>query len=162
MSEILTIANLRHAASRFWTCAEPEFRQSWMKVCSSDNHYTTAPNWRTKKLTCSNWSLKVKLWIERKYTIKLIPVKSYKKATVFVAYGKVTGRYHKSFPKPSKGVCIIAIPFKGNANASLCFNAMFPSILESSRLVRNLPPQKKETKKDLILQTNTVKFIICL
>ena len=91
-----------------------------------------------------------------------MPVKSYKKATVFVAYGKVTGRYHKSFPKPRKGVCIIAIPFKGNANASLCFNAMFPSILESSRLVRNLPPQKKETKKDLILQTNTVKFIICL
>ena len=44
--EILTIANLWHAASRVWTCAEPEFRLSWMKLCSSDsgdNHYTTAP-----------------------------------------------------------------------------------------------------------------------
>ena len=67
---------------------------------------------KDKKLTYSNWSLKVKPWIERKYTIKLIPAKSNKKATVFVAYGEVTGRYHKSFAKPSKGDCIIAIPFK--------------------------------------------------
>ena len=29
--------------SRVWACAEPEFRLSWMKLCSSDNHYTTAP-----------------------------------------------------------------------------------------------------------------------
>ena len=43
LSEILTIANLRHAVSRIWTCAETEFRLSWMKLCSSDNHYTTAP-----------------------------------------------------------------------------------------------------------------------
>ena len=43
LSEILTIANLRHAASRIWACAEPEFRFSWMKLCSSDNHYTRAP-----------------------------------------------------------------------------------------------------------------------
>ena len=35
--------------SRVWTCAEPEFRLSWMKLCSSDNHYTTAP-----KNTCAN------------------------------------------------------------------------------------------------------------
>ena len=40
LSEILTISNLRHAASRVWRCAEPEFRFSWMKLCSSDNHYT--------------------------------------------------------------------------------------------------------------------------
>ena len=32
------------AASRVWACAEPEFRLSWMKLCSSDNHYTTAPH----------------------------------------------------------------------------------------------------------------------
>ena len=31
-------ANLRYVASRFWTCAEPEFRGSWMKLCSSDNN----------------------------------------------------------------------------------------------------------------------------
>ena len=43
LSEILTIANLRHAASRVWTSAEPKFRLSWIKLCSSDNHYTTAP-----------------------------------------------------------------------------------------------------------------------
>ena len=40
LSEILTITNLRHAASRIWTCAEPVFRLRWMKLCSSDNHYT--------------------------------------------------------------------------------------------------------------------------
>ena len=33
----------RYALSRVWTCAEPEFRVSWMKLCSSDNHYTTTP-----------------------------------------------------------------------------------------------------------------------
>ena len=38
MSEILTIANLRHATSRAWTCAEPEIRLCWMNLCSSDNH----------------------------------------------------------------------------------------------------------------------------
>ena len=27
-----------------WTCAEPEFSLSWMKLCSSDNHYTTTPH----------------------------------------------------------------------------------------------------------------------
>ena len=30
----------QHAASRIWTCTEPEFRLCWMKLCSSDNHYT--------------------------------------------------------------------------------------------------------------------------
>ena len=43
LSEILTIANHQHAASSTWTCAEPEFRLCWMKLCSSDNHYTTVP-----------------------------------------------------------------------------------------------------------------------
>ena len=41
--EILTIANLRHTASKVWACTESEFRFCWMKLCSSDNHYTTAP-----------------------------------------------------------------------------------------------------------------------
>ena len=43
LSEILTIANLRHAANRAWTCTEYNFRPCWMKLCISDNHYTTAP-----------------------------------------------------------------------------------------------------------------------
>ena len=42
LSEILTTTNLWHTARRVWKCAEPEFRLSWMKSCSSDNHYTTA------------------------------------------------------------------------------------------------------------------------
>ena len=32
--EIFTIPNLRHAVNRAWTCAEPEFRLSWMKTLS--------------------------------------------------------------------------------------------------------------------------------
>ena len=40
LSEILKIVNLRYAASRIWTCAEPEFGLSWMKLCSRVNHYT--------------------------------------------------------------------------------------------------------------------------
>ena len=35
LSEILTIANVRHAPSRAGTCAEPEFRVYRMKLCSS-------------------------------------------------------------------------------------------------------------------------------
>ena len=30
LSEMLTIANLQHAASRIWTCVKPEFRLWWM------------------------------------------------------------------------------------------------------------------------------------
>ena len=29
--------------SRVWTCTEPEFRFSWMKLCGSDNHHTMVP-----------------------------------------------------------------------------------------------------------------------
>ena len=45
LSEIFTVANLQHASSRLWTCAEPglvEWRLSWMKLYSSDNHHTMA------------------------------------------------------------------------------------------------------------------------
>ena len=45
LSEILIVANLQHAASRIWTYAEFQFRLCWAKLCSSDNHYSTAP-WR--------------------------------------------------------------------------------------------------------------------
>ena len=40
--EILTTSNLRHATSRIWTCAEPEFRLCWIKLYSNDNYYTIA------------------------------------------------------------------------------------------------------------------------
>ena len=48
LPEILTIANLWHAVSRIWTCAEPDFRRSWLKLCNSDNHYMTVPQNATK------------------------------------------------------------------------------------------------------------------
>ena len=40
--EILTIANLRHAKSRIWISAEPEFRLCWMKLRSIINNFTKA------------------------------------------------------------------------------------------------------------------------
>ena len=43
LSEIPTIANFQHAVSWIWTCAETEFRICWIRLFSSDNHYTTAP-----------------------------------------------------------------------------------------------------------------------
>ena len=67
--------------------------------------------WRTptimdKKATYSNSSLK--LWIERKYATDLIQVKSQKKGFVFLVSSD-TKRYHKSFPKASKGVFAISL-----------------------------------------------------
>ena len=41
--ERLTFTNLRHATSRIWTCREPDIRFSWMKLCSSNNYFTTVP-----------------------------------------------------------------------------------------------------------------------
>lgn len=41
-SEFLINTNLRHNANRIWKCAELEFRLCWMRLCSSDNHWTTA------------------------------------------------------------------------------------------------------------------------
>ena len=39
------------------TCAEPEFRLSWVKLCSSDNHYTTAPSSVVLVLGCVSLEL---------------------------------------------------------------------------------------------------------
>ena len=38
-SHCQNIANIWRAATRIWTCEEPEFWACWMKVCSSDSHY---------------------------------------------------------------------------------------------------------------------------
>ena len=38
LSEILTIANLRHTANRIPACTESEFRFCWMNFCCCDNH----------------------------------------------------------------------------------------------------------------------------
>ena len=46
VSEIPTIANLWHPVSRVWACAEPELRPWWMRLCSSDNQYTTVQLYR--------------------------------------------------------------------------------------------------------------------
>ena len=40
-------ANHWHAASTVWSCAGPEFRLSWMKLCRNDNHYITTLNYPT-------------------------------------------------------------------------------------------------------------------
>ena len=39
LSKTLIIVNLQHKHNSFKTSAEPEFRLSWMKPCSSDDHY---------------------------------------------------------------------------------------------------------------------------
>ena len=41
--------------ARFETCAEPEFRLRCMKLCSSNNHYTTEPTFSEKSET--TWPL---------------------------------------------------------------------------------------------------------
>ena len=70
LSEILTIANLRHA-SRVWTCAEPEFRLSWMNLCSSDNHYTPAPfSAFIYLLKFNNRNPRKRLWVTFKFNNK--------------------------------------------------------------------------------------------
>ena len=74
LSEILTILNLRHAANRVWTCAESEFRLCCMKLCSSDNHYTTAPpdfkpGWKKNcshvRIIHKNTQSEISIWSKR-------------------------------------------------------------------------------------------------
>ena len=39
------------------TCTEPEFKRCWTKLCSSDNHYTTAPrNGTSLWMWYSSWN----------------------------------------------------------------------------------------------------------
>ena len=57
LSEILTIANLRHAASRVWTCTEIEFRLCWTKMRSSDNHSTTVPLENDESYFLETWRI---------------------------------------------------------------------------------------------------------
>ena len=60
------------AASSVWTYAEPEFRLSWMKLCSCYNHYTTAPGTivrktkNDKEIHSSTWPSK-ELWLFMKF-----------------------------------------------------------------------------------------------
>ena len=63
------------------------------------------PTIKVKELTYSNSSLKLRK--ERKYAIKIIPVKSNQKGLVFFC-DTDSKRYNKSFPKASKGVFAIA------------------------------------------------------
>ena len=47
-------SQISNTMNRVWTCTESEFRLRWMKLCSSDNHYTMAPQnlslfWETYK-----------------------------------------------------------------------------------------------------------------
>ena len=49
LPEIFIIANLQHAATRIWACAELEFKLNWMKFWGSDNHYTMVPHFSRLK-----------------------------------------------------------------------------------------------------------------
>ena len=60
LSEKLTIANLRHGASRVSTCAESAFRLRWMKLCINDNHYTAVPH-LSKDDAAVKWKLKLEV-----------------------------------------------------------------------------------------------------
>ena len=57
LSEILTIAILRHTTCKIWPCTESEFRFCWRKLCSSDNHYTTAPRYIVPLFPKSTYSI---------------------------------------------------------------------------------------------------------
>ena len=46
------VRDLHHFESPTWTCPEPEFRLCWMKLCSSDKHYTTVPQIWVRVLVC--------------------------------------------------------------------------------------------------------------
>ena len=43
LPQLLTSTNLRYALNRNWTCGEPKLILYWLKLCSSDNHYTKMP-----------------------------------------------------------------------------------------------------------------------
>ena len=67
------------AASRVWTYAEPEFRLSWMKLCSCDNHYTTAPGIivrktkNNKEIHSSTWPWKeLRLFMKFKWNFRFL------------------------------------------------------------------------------------------
>ena len=51
LSEILTIANLRHAASMIWTCSEPDFRFSIDKHYTATNQSKPITSWKIIKNT---------------------------------------------------------------------------------------------------------------
>ena len=55
LMKVLLIANLQHAANRYWACAEPEYRHFWMKLRSRDNHSAL----KTKEIQRSSDCFKV-------------------------------------------------------------------------------------------------------
>ena len=62
LPEICTIVSIWHATSRIWTRVELEFRLSWIKLSSSDNHYTTLSHYSVSfKQSFSTLSLRTKI-----------------------------------------------------------------------------------------------------
>ena len=62
LPEICTIVSIWHATSRIWTRVELEFRLSWIKLSSSDNHYTTLSHYSVSfKQSFSRLSLRTKI-----------------------------------------------------------------------------------------------------
>ena len=62
LSEICTIVNLWHGTRRIWTHVKLEFRLSWIKLSSSDNHYTMLSHYSVSfKQSFSTLSLRTKI-----------------------------------------------------------------------------------------------------
>ena len=86
-----------------------------------------------RTITYSNSSLKLR--IVRKYVIELIPVKSYKKSLIFLMVKTL-----KDIRNHCRKLAKVFHNSLSNLKSMLHFIPMLSSILELSRLVRNLLP----------------------
>ena len=100
--EILTTLNLQHATSRTWICAEPEFRFCWMKLCSSDKHYTTKTRDNHYKILIKkNFFCQLSIFAQRHFCVF---------SHLNVTYSKIMGktaqtRKSHSYPSNWKPYC---------------------------------------------------------
>ena len=113
-----------------------------------------APTTKYKKLTYSNSSLE--LWKERKYATELTPVKSYKECFVFLV-AKTLKDIRNLFLKLAKVFHNSLSHLKPMSH----FIPMLLSILELSRIVKNLSTHK-QIKKHKNITNKSAKFVICL
>ena len=68
LSEVLVIANIRHATSKVWTCTEPKYRLCLMKLCNNDNHHTTTLLYRGSLSNIDfQWSVRNFVYISRRW-----------------------------------------------------------------------------------------------
>ena len=119
LSEIFTIANFRHFASRISTSAEPEFRLCWRKLCSSDSHYTTAPQTKETGKLSLNFIHKMKsLWWSSEYLN--VTTKFCISPTIIHKIFKTTGKVQFLFFSRFLPVLIKFSFHLGNASLKFC------------------------------------------